>query len=274
MPARYDLSAVRRALVALLVAGAALAISGGSAGAGSIFITGHDPDFHSLAGNPAGAQRINQVAISFVTDTAFNPYAAGAPMFLFVESNIPVPSGHIRGKNGVIASGYVEGADFEHHDVSTLMAELNLLGTKYCAIVVASDFGGTLTQGELDVLNARRTDIVNFLNAGGGLYAMSESNGGAGLTPSGGHFYFLPFVITSTLFNQVESGITVTPYGASLGLTNADVNGNVSHCIFLGAGPLNVVDVDPAGDILSLAGRPETVPVEAVTWGKLRSLFR
>ena len=40
-----------------------------SQAAGSIFITGHDPDFHaSLGGNALGAQRINQVAISFIQD--------------------------------------------------------------------------------------------------------------------------------------------------------------------------------------------------------------
>ena len=98
-----------------------------SQAAGSIFITGHDPDFHaSLGGNALGAQRINQVAISFIQDPFFNPYFAGAPKFLFVESSIAPPGGHTVGKAGIIASGYVEGVNFEHHDASTLNAELNL----------------------------------------------------------------------------------------------------------------------------------------------------
>ena len=58
-------------------------------------------------------------------------------------------------------------------------------------MVVASDFGGLLTQAELNILNARSGDIINFLNQGGGLYAMGQSNDGAGLTPDGGHFGFL-----------------------------------------------------------------------------------
>ena len=61
----------------------------GVASAGSIFLTGHDPDFH--------ASGINTVAINFVTDPTFNPFATGASKkFLFVESNIPVPAAACR----------------------------------------------------------------------------------------------------------------------------------------------------------------------------------
>lgn len=159
--------------------------------AGSIFLTGHDPDFHASGGpgNPIGAQNINNAAINFVTDPMFNVFSAnGINEFLFVESKISPPSGHRNGVNGLTASGFSQGIDFEHHDSTTLDAELNLLGTKYSAIVVASDFGGVFTQAELDILNARSSDIVDFINADGGIYAMAESNEGAGLTPSGGFF--------------------------------------------------------------------------------------
>ena len=149
---------------------------------------------------------------------------------------------------------------FTNYDLvsaSGLNAALNVLGTTYNAIVVASDFGGILTQAELNILNSRSADIINFLNAGGGLYAMAESNGGAGLTPSGGRYGFLPFVVSSTAFDQSESGITVTPFGQSLGLVNADVNGNFSHNIFTSTGGMNAVDVDARGNILSLAVRSQ-----------------
>ncbi|HXI44358.1 MAG TPA: hypothetical protein VNH83_30515 [Bryobacteraceae bacterium] len=39
---------------------------------GSIFLTGHDPDFHPIAGNTIGAQHINQDAIKFIKDPSFN----------------------------------------------------------------------------------------------------------------------------------------------------------------------------------------------------------
>ncbi|MHB8746084.1 MAG: hypothetical protein ACYC7I_06070 [Gammaproteobacteria bacterium] len=268
-------SSLQRVVCVLGIVGMLCAMLGtGVASAGSIFLTGHDPDFHATVGanNAAGGQGINVAAINFVTDPTFNPFATGASKkFLYVESNIPVPVGHTQGKNGIVASGYTEGTDFVHADASTLNAALNGLGTAYDAIVVASDYGGILTQAELDILNARSTDIINFLNAGGGLYAMAESDGGAGLTPSGGRFGFLPFVVTSTAFNQTESGNTVTAFGTSLGLTNADVNGNFSHNMFTSTGGMQIVDTNPSGDILSLATRSQVtsggvVPLPSAMW--------
>jgi hypothetical protein len=240
------------AIVALFVGAPTAAL------AGAIFLTGHDPDFHaSLGGNTTGARDINTAAIGFVMDSGFNTFVSTAPKFLFVESNIAVPSGHTVGKNGIIDSGYTEGVNFNAADASTLNAQLNLLGVAggYSAIVITSDFGGILTQAELNILNARSADIIAFLNAGGGLYAMAESNNGAHLTPGGGQFGYLPFIVTSTAFDQSEVGNTVTAFGASLGLANSDVNGNASHNIFTSTGGMNVVDFDSQGNILSLAVR-------------------
>lgn len=230
------------------------------ASAGAIFLTGHDPDFHaSLGGNLAGARNINTTAISYVMDAGFNSFVASAPKFLFVESNIAVPGGHTVGKQGIIDSGYVEGVAFDQVDASGLTAALGLLGVAggYSAIVIASDFGGILTQAELNILNSNSASIIAFLNAGGGLYAMAESNLGAGLTPGGGHYGFLPFVVSTTALNQSEVGNTVTAFGAGLGLSNSDVNGNASHNVFTGTGGMSVVDIDANGRILSLATRSQ-----------------
>ena len=224
--------------------------------AGAIFLTGHDPDFHATVGGDAiGARNINNAAINFIMDPVFNPFAS-LP-FLFVESNIAPPGGHVTGENGIIASGYTTGVDYVAADASTLNAALDGLGTLYGGIVVASDFGGVLTQAELNILNARSADIIAFLNAGGGLYAIAESNGGAGLTPGGGHFGFLPFIVSSTSFDAAETGNVVTPFGLTLGITNDDVNGNFSHNFFSSTGGMNVVDTfngDPRRP-LSLAFR-------------------
>jgi hypothetical protein len=234
-------------------------ISATAGGTGSFFLTGHDPDFHALVGgNAVGAQHTNQAAIGFIMDPAFNPFvASGATKFLFVESSITPPSGHVVGKSGIVASGFAEGVDFDHHTAATLNAALDALGSTYGGIVVASDFGGILTQAELDILNTRSADIVAFLNAGGGIYAMAEGNSGAHLTPGGGQFDFLPFLVTSTPADQAESGIVLTAFGASLGLLGSDVNGNFSHNVFDGTFGLEVVDFDPLGRILTLAGRGE-----------------
>ncbi len=229
-----------------------------SAGQGSVFLTGHDPDFHAfVGGNLDGARHINQRAIDFIMDPAFNTYkAGGVNKFLFVESKISPPSGHVNGVNGIIASGYTLGVDFDHVDASGLNAALDQLGTTYSGLVVASDFGGVLTQAELNILDARADDIFTFVNGGGGLYAMSEHNNGAGLTPDGGWYKFVPIVSSSASLNQSEIGYTVTPFGVSLGLADSDVNGNASHTIFTQWAPqLNVVDIDSVGNVLSLAGR-------------------
>ena len=115
---------MRRVRSLLLTAACLAALTPTLARAGSIFLTGHDPDFHAtLGGNAFGAQRINQVAIGFVQDPAFNPfYMGGVTKFLFVESTIAPPAGHTVGKAGVVASGYVEGVHFDHHTAATLNA--------------------------------------------------------------------------------------------------------------------------------------------------------
>lgn len=251
------MKAVVRSIAALALAGVSLiALTDHAAAQGSIFLTGHDPDFHaSLGGNLAGARRFNQLAIGFVNDPGFNPYVAPAGgRFLFVESRIPVPGGHTIGKNGIIASGYVEGVNFDHADASQLNAALNGLGTTYSAIVVASDFGGILTQAELDILNARSGDIANFVNTGGGIYAMAESGSAGGLTTHD-RFGFIPRLVAGATLNQNENGFTVSGFGASIGYTVNEVNGNASHNIFTDFGGLSPVDYDAAGHVMSVAGR-------------------
>jgi len=227
--------------------------------AGSIFLTGHDPDFHAyLGGNTTGARDLNNVAINYVMDPGFNAFVATAPKFLFVESSMSPPGGHTNGVNGIVASGYTLGTNFDFADASTLGLALDNLGVAggYSAIVIASDFGGVLSQNELTILDSRSADIIKFLNAGGGLYAMAESADPYGLTTSG-QFGFLPFIVSSTALNQPETGNTLTPFGLSLGLLDTDINGNASHNIFTGTGGMSVVDNDPAGNILSLATRSQ-----------------
>ncbi len=237
---------------ALLVA---TGLFGANAQAGSIVLTGHDPDFHSAYGEPDEIY-FNQNALSFVMDPLYNSFVATATKFLFVESSISVPGGHVDGLSGMANSGYVQGVDFDKADASTLAAALSQLGTTYSALVVASDFGGILTQAELNILNANSSNIINFLNAGGGLYAMSESNTGAGLTPGGGQFGYLPFTTTSVAIGYCGQ-TSVTAYGSSEGFQNMHVCAD--HNYFTGTFGLNVVDFIPGtNEIITLAGRGHT----------------
>jgi hypothetical protein len=260
----------------MVFCGAILSTICGPSYAGSIFLTGHDPDFHAyLGGNTPGAISINTTAINYIMDSTFNPFVSTAPKFLFVESTIPVPSGHTNGVNGIVASGYSAGVNFVQATATTLNTQLNLLGQVggYSGIVIASDFGGILTQAELNILDARSADIINFLNAGGGLYAMAESNLGASLTPSGGQFGYLPFIVSSAALNQSEVGNTVTAFGATLGLKSSDVNGNASHNVFTSTGGMSVVDYDASGRILSLATRSQITAEGVIPEPTILALF-
>lgn len=240
-------------------------ISASQAPAGSIFVTGHDPDFHALSTegpNPTGAININDAAIKFIMDPAFNPYVAGGNQhFLFVECDTcQVPGGHVNGALGITASagGFPAGTTFEVHGAADgLATALTQLGTKYSAIVIGSDFGGMLTQAELNLLNAGSAGIISFLNSGGGLYAMAETTPANSGLATGPFFGFLPFLVTSSPVGEFETGNTLTPFGLSLGLTNSDINGNFSHNVFTATGGMNVVDIDTGKEILSLATRSQ-----------------
>ena len=72
-----------RVLAALL-----LVIASGPAFAGSIFVTGHDPVWHSnFGGNTVGARNLALTGIEFARNGSRLP-------FLFIESNDPVPGGN------------------------------------------------------------------------------------------------------------------------------------------------------------------------------------
>ena len=140
---------------------------------------------------------INQTAIGFIRNPIVNPFVGVVTKgFLFVESRVDAPPGFRAGVAGIRKSGFKEGVDFQHHDASTLDSQLDLLGTKYDSIVVASHGGGLLSRAELDILIARSKDIIDFINAGGGIYAMAET-GGTLMGSDEGVYGFLPFIVSS-----------------------------------------------------------------------------
>lgn len=62
--------------------------------AGEVFLTGHDPDFHSQSS--VGAEKLLRAGLSFVTGGTYDDGAA--TKFLWVESRIPTPGGHLIGR--------------------------------------------------------------------------------------------------------------------------------------------------------------------------------
>lgn len=228
-------------------------------GAGQIFLSGHDPDFHaSLGGNAAGAQTIIQDALAFARN------GNTAPILLLETSTANnVLGDHTDSETGLMDSGYSAANTPGNHyvkldDAQFATANLSL----YSAIFVPSDHGGTLTGDDLAALDARQGAIAAYLNAGGGLVAFAEDGFHTPATnnPQPPLYGFLPFPVGSGALEQSESGYTLTPFGQSLGLTNADINGNASHGFFTSAGPLKVVDTDPSGHVISIAGTVGAVP--------------
>jgi hypothetical protein len=226
--------------------------------AGSVFVTGHDPVWHSnFGGNAAGAKNLAETMIDFARNGSSLP-------FLYVESkSVPVPGGNAHEAPFLNSSLKYTAADFVVMDAADLNALANFRTAlnSYSAIVVASDHGGMLSAAELSFLNAHSADIISYINAGGGLAASAESNatGMIGATP---RFNFLPFLVASTDFQSPEVANTVTPFGASLGLSNSDVNGNFSHNFFAATGGMTPVDLfngDPSMP-LSLAWRGQLDP--------------
>ncbi len=238
--------------ISLAIIGCAL-VTVESSFAGSVFVSGHDSDFHAQSGNTLGAQNIIDRGLDFVRNGSTAP-------ILFVESsNANAALGdHLDSELGLQASGYTAGVTAGNHYVkvdASGFATANL--ASYSAIFVPSDHGGSLTGDDLKALNARTGDIINFVNSGGGLFALAED--GQHTPPTSGPapalFGFLPFLATSSPLSEAESGNTLTPFGTSLGLTTSDINGNFSHNIFTSTGGMNVVDLDAGGEILSLAIR-------------------
>jgi hypothetical protein len=214
--------------------------------AGGIFVTGHDPDFHAFVGaNTVGAQHIIQRALVFATNDNIGN------ILLVTDLHNP-GSGYSDPRLGMTAAGIT----YDVADDGTAGGSVKDLHTvnfsNYSAIVVASDFGGWLRQSELDILIARSSQLMSYLNAGGGLVAFAESGPPLPGLITHGAFGYLPFLVTSAQKNQSEVGNTLTPFGLSLGLTDSDINGNASHNVFTATGGMNVVDNDSQGQILSL----------------------
>jgi hypothetical protein len=220
-----------------LFSGLTIAIAG-PATAGSVFVTGHDPIWHAnFGGNTVGARNLARTGIEFARNGSTLP-------FLFIESTLAVPSGNAYTLPFLTSALNYAAADFVAMNAAALAALPNFRTAlnSYSAIVVTSDHGGMLSAGELGFLNAHAADILDYVNAGGGVYAEAESNatGMIGATPRYG---FLPFLVSSTSFQAAETGNTVTAFGAGLGLVNSDVNGNFSHNFFSSTGGMNPVDL-------------------------------
>lgn len=227
--------------------------------AGGILVTGHDPDFHAAQGNLEGARNIIQRAVEYVTFTpphTFDtpPFPTPPPKILLVTSVQPPPPGHRDPRVGLTDAGFsFEVADAGSGTPGVLdLATVNF--SDFDLVVVASDHGGLLTQAELDILNARSAELIEYVNNGGGLVAFAES-GQEGELTTHDRFGYLPFLVSEVPLGQNETGFTLTAEGHAIGLREADINGNVSHDVFTETGGMDAIDLDAQQRIVTVAKR-------------------
>ena len=225
--------------------------------AGPVFLTGHDPDFHAQ-GN-AGARNLLTAGLAFVTGGTYvagNTFSGssvlGTGKFLWVEGRIgengvSTLGGHLVGEDGLGAIGLTLGVDYDRANAIDLPG---VTLSDYSAIAVASTFGGYFFGPELDAMIARSADIEAFINAGGGLFAASESESHGAHLGGSTPFGYLPIAVTSITANLP---FTVTAFGATLGLVNGDMN-SPTHNSFGFVGGLDIVDTDSSGNATTLAG--------------------
>ena len=237
--------------------------------------------------NPEGARDFIKVAVAwvrngstkpflFVESSIIPPYADLVPGTTLIDGS---KAFHVDGELALIKRGYQAGIDYERRDASTLAAALMNL-SQYSAIVVASDFGGILTAAELSLLNAHRSQITSFLAQGGGVFAMAQSNDGIGLyDPQTGRgldanftdssrgllkccqgllgneklYGFLPYDVTVKSSNgRLDDSVKITPVGRRIGLTQFNLQGNVSHLYFEPTPGFQVASTDYFGRAVNL----------------------
>ncbi|HKU64580.1 MAG TPA: PEP-CTERM sorting domain-containing protein [Rhizomicrobium sp.] len=231
--------------ISKILAAAAFAslLTAGPANAGFVFLTGHDPDFHSQ--DDADAAHLLTVGLSYALGGPAN-FNDNVHKILWVESFTPATSGHRVGEVGLLTIGLTAGQDFDWVDAAGFaLADLS----QYSAIGVASSFGGMFTSAELNAMIARTADITAFINAGGGLFASAECDIGGGAcdasnmaAPHGGMYGYLPVTVSSI---APAPPFFPTAFGTSLGLDFDDLN-DPTHNSFGLIGGLTPVDLDSA----------------------------
>ena len=104
----------RRLALSFAVAAVTLVVSSRPALAGPIFLTGHDPDFHSQGS--VGAQHLLEAGLDFATG---NTEDVAGHKFLWVESRIPTPGGHLIGEHGLASLGLTLGVNYDRANADT-----------------------------------------------------------------------------------------------------------------------------------------------------------
>lgn len=214
----------------LLLVCLAIVLTSHTALAGNIFITGHDPMWHSEGNSSSpGFGRMVKAIMDYTQNGNTLPV-------LVIES---IQGGRSMTR-ALTLEGYAVGTagvdpglnNFVWKDAAALaamtQADWDNLASDYSVLATASDFGGEYSNAENIVLLAHKPEIAAFVNAGGGLYAGSQ-NGRLGI-PVADRFGHLPVAVSSQ--GNASPPYEATPEGQAIGMFTVDFNACCSHSNF------------------------------------------
>ena len=204
------------ARTAVLTALALALIPTATASAGRLVATGHDADLHCTGGGQCGFVK---TAVDYVRSGAPDPKK---PVLILDRGSLQMQTALNAAYSPAVVPRQVvdpRSAEFKGLTLST---------SRYSAILVASDascggcdlnvFDATLGETpDSDAINARKSAITAFFNAGGGLYVNSGADHGDGNLTTGPDTYysFLPLPIGG---QQVTAPFCLTAAGRAIGL--------------------------------------------------------
>jgi hypothetical protein len=266
--------------IPLAVLVAFFTLAPGSASAGRLWVTGHDADLHCSAGAPQ-CHYVRQ-AVSYVRAGAPDP---SKPVLVLDRLNLDF----VVALDSAFGAGVVPRVVMDPR--SSQFASAPLTTSRYSAILIASDIncgGCDLNEfdstPDSDAINARKSAIAAFFNAGGGVYANAGATHGDGDASTGtdNYYSFLPLPVGGT---PVAPPFCLTSVGASLGLedpsgcpdatkrrgTSDDINCCATHNSFTepaGGSALRVAERDLGSDgVVSADDHPETIIAQGRTSG-------
>jgi hypothetical protein len=261
---------LKNLFAAAALGAAALALCPTPAHANGVFVTGHDPDYHCWSirnqiVNP-GSVNIMRRAMTYVTGSDSNPAGIANPRILLI-TDLRNPGGDSRDPRLCLTqAGFIfDTADYGSGTPGVVNLK-TVPFTNYDVLLVASDYGGWLHQEEVDVLVSRKTELISYINHGGGMVVLNEGGNRPLTSPDAypgvttNRFAFLPSLVSETPLTQHEVGFTVTALGQRMGLVDSDVNDAVCHSFFSQYAGYNPVDVDNLGRVVSVATRSQLTP--------------
>jgi hypothetical protein len=213
---------------------------------GRLVATGHDADSHCSGYDGGGQCHFVLAAVNYVRGGAPTP---SRPMLLVDCSS----GGNVT--RALTNAGAAGGTNEVVCPTANLAAfnAIALTTQRYSAIIVGSSIDA-LSIADSNALIARKNDIANFFNQGGGIFALAgDSNGD---DPADPYYQFVPIGIGG---KQVTSPFRLTPEGQALGFedsvngigTNDDINCCPTHNSFQEPAP---------GSALKVAERDSSVP--------------